>query len=187
LIVKLDLRPESEKNVRPPKTRKIGLLMFCMLLIFTGVVCFVWFSMVVDIMSLNTNISSLNERNDEYRTIKVKLEAELRRLAQQEAVYVSSLSIMHQDLPTIEVFDSIDRSLARGVTLVSMTLSQPELKLNGVANTEDNIVTTTRSLLDSGTFSTAQVPVVNRTDMGPEGLRFTLSLAPLEIGRVNRK
>ena len=94
---------------------------------------------------------------------------------------------MQQDLPTIEVFDSIDRGLVRGVTLKGINLSQNSLKLNGVAGVEDDVVESARKLLLSGTFSVAQVPQVTRTNTGPEEVNFTLFLAPLNIGEVGKK
>ncbi|MCL2146758.1 MAG: PilN domain-containing protein [Synergistaceae bacterium] len=94
---------------------------------------------------------------------------------------------MNQELPTIEVFDSIDKSTVRGVILSSIALTERELKLDGLANTEDNIVTTTRNLLDSEAFSIAQVPIVTRENMGPEGLKFTLALTPRAIGESGQR
>jgi len=182
LRVKFDLRPENVKNVPPPKTRKIGLLMLCIFMVFGAVILYAGGCMLSDYRKLSDNVNDLTSRIRSLNIIKDRLTAELKALAEQERVYNSSLSIMQQELPTIEVFDSIDKSVIKGVILNSLSLSQKELKLGGVANTEDNIVTTTRNLLDSGAFSIAQVPVVNRANMGPEGLRFSLSLVPLSIG-----
>jgi len=186
LRVKLDLRPENIKNVPPPKTRKIGVLMLCLFMIFGAVISFTGFTMVNDIYTFRVDINNLNNDIENEKSVERGLTAELARLARQEQVYVSSLSIMQQELPTIEIFGSIDRSIIRGVILNSLSLSQKELKLGGVANTEDNIVTTIRSLLDSGVFSVAQVPVVTRANMGPEGLRFSISLEPLSIGESGK-
>lgn len=143
--------------------------------------------MVNDILFLNGKINDLSNDVENLNSVKIKLQSELSRLSQQEAVYVSSLGIMQQELPTIEVLDSIDRSLIKGVTLNTLALTQLDLRLNGVANAEDSVVEAARNLLDSGTFSTAQVPVVSRTGSGPEGLKFSLSLAPLKIVEVGKK
>jgi Tfp pilus assembly protein PilN len=186
LRVKLDLRPENIKNVPPPKTRKIGLLMLCIFIIFGAVISFAGIDMIRKIYDLEYNIKDRSARVGNLQNIRRALQADLTRLAAQESVYRSSLSIMQQELPTIEVFDSIDKSIVRGVILNSLTLSQKELKVGGVANTEDNVVNSTRNLLDSGAFSVAQVPVVTRANMGPEGLRFSLSLEPLSIGESGK-
>ena len=186
MIVKLDLRPEGVKNAPPPKTRKWGLLMLCAFLIFASVMSYTWFSMIKDILFLQDRINTLSNQVDDLRTVRIGLTAELARLSQEEAVYASSLSIMQQELPTIEVFNSIERAFNRGITLTSLVLTHTNLSLVGVANTEDNIVDTTRNLLDTGIFSVAQVPVVSRANMGPEGLSFSLSLAPLGIGEIRR-
>jgi Tfp pilus assembly protein PilN len=184
LRIRLDLRPENVKNVPPPKTRKFGLLMLCMFLFFGVLVSYTSLNVLNDILFLQDRVNTLSEKIVDLNAVKSGLTAELARLARQEAVYTSSLSIMQQELPTIEVFDSIDKSVIRGVILSSVALTQNELKLAGVANTEDNVVTTTRNLLDSGSLSVAQVPVVTRANMGPEGLRFSLSLIPLTIGDI---
>jgi Tfp pilus assembly protein PilN len=94
---------------------------------------------------------------------------------------------MQQELPSIEVFDSIEKSIVRGVILNSLSLNQKELKLNGVANNEDNIVTSARNLLDSEVYSIAQVPNVSRSNLGPEGLKFSLSLEPKTIGESGQR
>ena len=187
MIVKLDLRPESIKNVKPPKTRKIWLFMVCMFMVFGSAVSYAWFVMAKDILFLQGKIRDLSHQVSNLNTVRTGLRTELARLDRQEQVYVSSLSIMQEELPTIEVFNAIERSLVSGVTLNSLALSDKNLKLDGVANTEDNIVQTARSLLDRGTFSHAQVPVVTRTGTGPEGLNFSLSLAPLSIGEAGRR
>jgi Tfp pilus assembly protein PilN len=130
--------------------------------------------------NLRSSINTLNE-------IKTNLTAEITRLSREESVYSSSLSIMQQELPTIEIFDSIDKSTVRGVILSSVALTQKDIKIDGLANTEDNIVTTTRNLLDSEAFVVAQVPVVTRENMGPEGLKFSLTLTPKAIGESGQR
>ena len=187
MIVKLDLRPDSVKNVKPPKTRKVWLFMVCMFLVFGAAVAYSWFVMAKDILFLQGKISDLSHQIGNLNNIRAGLMAELTRLDRQEQVYASSLSIMQQELPTIEILNSIEVAIVRGVILNSLSLSDANLKLDGVANIEDNIVQTARNLLDSGTFSQAQVPIVTRENMGPEGLRFSLSLAPMAIEEVGRR
>jgi len=187
LRVNLDLRPENVKNVPPPKTRKTGLFMLCLFLVFAAVCGFASYSLVSDYYFLKREIHELNIRISRLIRIRTDLTAELTRLSRQESVYSSSLSIMQQELPTIEIFESIDKSTIRGVILSSIALNQKELKLDGLANTEDNIVTTTRNLLDSEAFSVAQVPVVTRENMGPEGLKFSLTLTPKSIGESGQR
>ena len=185
--VNLDLRPENVKNVPPPKTRKTGLLMFCMFLVFLAICGYATVHLVSDYYFLRNGIRDLRVKNADLNRIKASLTAELADLQRQESVYSSSLSIMQQELPTIEIFDSIDKSTVRGVILSSVALNQKELKLDGLANTEDNIVSTTRNLLDSEAFSIAQVPIVTRENMGPEGLKFSLTLTPKAIGESGQR
>ena len=156
--------------------------MVCMFLIFSGVISYAWLVLAKEILFVQDRINTLTNQVEDLNVIKIGLTAELTRLSKEETVYVSSLSIMQQDTPTIEIFNSLDTSLIKGATLNSLSLAENELKLVGVAGTEDDIVETTRKLLETGNFSTAQVPVVTRTNMGPEGLKFTLSLIPLGFG-----
>jgi Tfp pilus assembly protein PilN len=158
-----------------------------MFIIYGALVSYASFCIIGDIYFLKNGIKDLQKDIAAELKTKNELQVELGRLTKQEAVYSQSLSIMQQELPTIEIFDAIDKSTVRGVILTSMVLNQKELKVVGVANTEDNIVTTIRNLLDSEAFSIAQVPVVTRENMGPEGLKFTLSLAPKPIGESGRK
>jgi Tfp pilus assembly protein PilN len=187
LRVKLDLRPENVKNVPPPKTRKTGLLMFCMFIIFGSVVCFAWVLMGSDIAFISSQIETLTEKIEELTARENRLQKELNDLEKQERMYAQSLNIMQYELPTIEVFDSIEKSIVRGVILITLSLTQKELKLNGAANNEDNIVTSARNLLDSEVYNIAQVPKVERSGTGPEGLKFSLSLEPKPIQESGRK
>jgi|GEM_PF-4531389 len=161
--------------------------MLCMFMIFVGVCGFASFYLFRDYFFLSNGIEELNGSISRLTTLRNSLTAEITRLQNQERVYSTSLSIMNQELPTIEVFDSIDKSTVRGVILSSIALTERELKLDGLANTEDNIVTTTRNLLDSEAFSIAQVPIVTRENMGPEGLKFTLALTPRAIGESGQR
>ena len=161
--------------------------MFCMFLIFGAVVSYAWIGMLGDIMFLSSGVNELTNNIQSLNDVKANLTRQLTQLSKEEKDYATSLSIMQQELPTMEIFESIDNSIIKGVILSSLAITQKELKLNGLANTEDNIVTATRNLLDSGAFNVAQVPVVTRSNMGPEGLKFSLSLEPKPIGESGRR
>ena len=168
--------------------------MFCMFLFFGVITSYAGFSMLSDILFFNDKINDLTRKINDETNIKNELTAVLAGYSRQETVYATSLSIMQEDLPTIEVFDALDRSVIRGVILDSLTLNHTEMKIEGVANAEDDVVTTARNLLDSGTFSVAQVPVVSRLNTGSranasgrDGFKFALSLVPLSIGESGRK
>ena len=181
------MRPENVKNVPPPKTRKTGLLMVCMFIVFGAIFSYAWIGMLSDIMFLRNGVNTLQDKIGDLEVIKAKLTEELARLTKQEGVYVLNLSIMQQELPTIEIFESIDKSIVRGIILNSLVITQKELKLNGVADTEDNISTFMRNLMDSAVFYSVQLPTVARNNMGPEGLKFLLPLEPKPIGESGRR
>lgn len=186
MIVKFDFRPESLINPPVPRTRKLFMLMFSLLLTFLGVAGYASFVAGKDYVSLQNSVTALTTRVAHFDAVKAGLVAEIERLQKREALYVSSLNIMNQELPSIEILHAIDRSLPEGVSLSGLTIKADNVNLSGASGSEENIVRTTRNLLGSGAFSMAQVPVANRTGNNRDGIRFNLTLSPLLLSEVKR-
>lgn len=162
------------------------MLMLSLLMIFLAVVGFGSFMIFTDYWALNTEVDVLMERVLDFTEVKLKLSEEVGRLVATEQAYAASLSTMQRELPSIEILTAIDRTLPEGVKLTGVTINENNVSLTGAANSEESVVRTTRGLLDSGVFSTAAVPVANRTGNDAEGIKFSLSLVPLPFGEVKK-
>lgn len=183
-MVRFDFRPIDLITPPRPKTRKLFLLLFFLFMMFVSSVGYAVFTAVKEIISVRADVIELTNSVDNLEGVKINLIAEVERMKKQEAAYASGLSVMSNELPTIEILGAIDRSLPAGITLNTIKIDAKLVSLAGVAASEEIIVEATRNLLNSGAFSTAQVPIATRGATERDGIRFTLTLTPLPIGEV---
>lgn len=182
------MRPENVKNVPPPKTRKTGLLMFCMFIIYGAVVAFAGTGMLSDFFILKNGIEDLKYRVEDLKSIEADLTEEIKRMQDREKVYSTGLSIMNEELPTIEIFEAIDKSILKGVILNKLSFTQKAIRLDGAANTENNISAFANNMMNSNdVFRDVQQPTMNRANMGLEGITYAITFAPKPIGESGRR
>ena len=91
-----------------------------------------------------------------------RLSNELKRLSDEEAVYVSALKLLQDELPALEFLQAMESSLPPGVWVTSVTVAPGKVSLQGGAYKEDDVVEFGKGLLDAPVIAAVDFPVTTR-------------------------
>lgn len=174
--VVLDLRPRALVALQKKRFNLARLLMTLFLLSFLFVGGATLFLAFWNYRSLKDRVASLEESLVFQRAQNARLGNELRRLTEEEAVYVSALKLLQDELPALEFMKALEASLPGGVWMRSVTLVPGKATLLGSAYVENDVVEFGKGLLDSSVVATVDFPVTTRVVRDGQSLvDFTLA------------
>jgi len=160
--VLLDLRPralvESQKK-RLNVSRLVMTLLFLTFFLIGGstIVRAFWnyLSLVDRVAFLEDTLAIKSKQNE-------RLANELSRLAEEEAVYVSALKLLQDELPALEFLQAMETSLPPGVWVRTLSIVPGKVSLQGSAYKEDDVVEFGKGLLDAPVVAAVDFPVTTR-------------------------
>ena len=188
--VQFDLRPESvmEKERKKTSFNPMRLLVTLLMLVFFASSGYYIVTMTLKMIDLNDSIEYKESEVSGLETQKRQLETEIRRLQDREKVFTSTLKIMQDDLPTLEVLNALETCMEPGMGLSSLRCTTAPNTGNtavliATAAAEEQIINFTDGLSRSGVFSTVNMPTSTRDDKTGR-VTFTLNLSILPIGQI---
>ena len=161
--VLLDLRPRALIESQKKRVNFARLLMTLFLLSFFLVGGSTLFWAFWNFSSLQDRVSFLEDTLSIQRAQNARLANELTRLSEEEAVYVSALRLLQDELPALEFLKALEISLPRGVWVRSVSVIPGKASLQGSAYQENDVVEFGKNLLDEQVVATVDFPVTTRT------------------------
>ena len=187
--VQFDLRPESvmEKERKKSSFNPMRLIATLLMMIFFGASGYYIATMTLKMLDLKDLIEYKQDEVATLETQRTQLEAEIRRLRDRENVFTSTLKIMQDDLPTLEVLNALETYLEPGMGLNSLRFTSAATGNTAVliatAAAEEQIILFTDGLGRCGVFSEVRMPTSTR-DERTGRVTFTLNLSVLPIGQI---
>jgi hypothetical protein len=188
--VQFDLRPASVLEKERKKTSfsltRIGAIVSLLFFFPINLACIGWMTMKV--FSMKSEVERERNEVESMEGEKIALEAEIQRLQTQEAVYVNTLKIMQDDLPTLEVLSAFEDHMDYGMGLNSLRFSKSiaegtPVTVDATAATEEQIIRLYDGLMSSGVFVTGAMSNSRRDDATGR-VSFTLNLTAFPIGQI---
>lgn len=186
--VQFDLRPESvmEKERKKTSFNPMRLVVTLLLLVFIASSGYFIATMTLKMLDLKDLIESKEIEVSTLETQRSQLDAEIRRLQEREKVFTSTLKIMQDDLPTLEVLNALENNLEFGMGLNTLKCSAgnpSSAVLTATAAEESQIIHFTDGLSRCGVFSAVAMPSSTRDDKTGR-VTFILNLSILPIGQI---
>lgn len=174
--VKLDLRPRSLVKAQRKRVNAARVLLVSLFLAFLLVGSVTLGLSFLKARGMKAEVAMLNDQVAIQQAQNLKMSNEIKRLAEVEAVYVSALNLLQEELPALEFLNSIETSLPLGVWISSVTISPGKAIIKGNSYVENDVVEFAKGLLDAGVAATVDFPVTARITKDKESLvDFTLS------------
>jgi hypothetical protein len=144
--------------------------------------------MAWNILSMRGDVEDKRNEVENMEGEKTALEGEIRRLQAQEAMYASTLKIMQDDLPTLEVLNAFEKHMVRRMGLNTLrfgntTPTGTTVTVDATAATEEQIINLYAGLMSSGVFASGSMSNSKRDDKTGR-VSFTLNLTALPIGQI---
>ena len=186
--IQFDLRPESvmEKERKKTSFSSMRLLVMLLLVIFFLSNGYYIVTMTLKMLDLQDMIEYKENEVSSLDSQSRQLEAEIRRLQDRERVFTSTLKIMQDDLPTLEILNALETYMELGMglnTLRCVSGTPNTAVLTASAAVEEQIVNFTEGLSRCGVFSSVNMPSSTRDD-NTGRVTFTLNLSILPIGQI---
>ena len=105
---------------------------------------------LMKVKGMNAEIAMLNDQVAIQQAQNLKMSNEIKRLAGVEAVYVSALNLLQEELPALEFLNSIETSLPLGVWVSSVSISPGKAIIKGNSYVEHDVVEFAKGVLDKG-------------------------------------
>jgi hypothetical protein len=133
----------------------------------------------------------IEEKRNEVENMEMEsraLQAEIQRLRAQETMYASTLKIMQDDLPTLEVLNAFENNMDYGMGLNSLRFGNPAaagtpVTVDASAAAEEQIIRLYDGLMGSGVFASGAMSNSRRDDRTGR-VSFTLNLIARPIGQI---
>lgn len=184
--VKLDLRPRALVAARKKKVNAARVLMVALFLAFVLVGGVTFAMALMKVKGMNAEIAMLNDQVAIQQAQNLKMSNEIKRLAGVEAVYVSALNLLQEELPALEFLNSIETSLPLGVWISSVSISPGKAIIKGNSYVEHDVVEFAKGLLDAGVAERVDFPVTTRITKESESLvDFTLSCVLKDLAALS--
>jgi cell division protein FtsL len=184
--VKLDLRPRALVAARKKKVNAARVLMVALFLAFVLVGGVTFAMALMKVKGMNAEIAMLNDQVAIQQAQNLKMSNEIKRLAGVEAVYVSALNLLQEELPALEFLNSIETSLPLGVWVSSVSISPGKAIIKGNSYVEHDVVEFAKGLLDKGVAERVDFPVTTRITKESESLvDFTLSCVLKDLAALS--
>ncbi len=160
--IRIDLRPDKQAK---PKVSAIGLSKYIaviLLLVFVGVSGLTLVYGALKAHYMKAEIQQTEKTIARLTTQNTRLADELKRLQQQEKVYVDALNLLEDELPTIEFLSILEQNLPSGVWLNSISIKMGSVSLKGNSYGENDVVLFARGLLESDLVTSVSFPDTRR-------------------------
>ena len=184
--VKLDLRPRSlvEAGGKRVNAKRVLLVILFIAFVMVGGVTFALTFLKVG--GMRSDVSMLNDQVAIQQAKNAKMAVEIKRLAEVEAMYVSALKLLQEELPALEFMNSIETSLPLGVWVSAVTMAPGRATIRGSSYTEGDVVEFAKGLLQGGVAATVDFPVTTRVTRNNESLvDFTLSCMIRDLASIS--
>lgn len=112
--------------------------------------------------TLRVKLDEVESRKEVLSIQSTNLISELKRLKDREALMSATLSLLHGDVPLLEIFRQIELSLPDGVWLSSVKAEAGSLHLNGFSYNENDVVLFATGLIDSPVIEQVGFPNTRR-------------------------
>ena len=145
--VKLDLRPRSLVESRRRKVNAARVLLVALFLAFVLVGGVTFGLSYLKVRGMGAQVAMLNDQVAIQQAQNLKMSNEIKRLAGVEAVYVSALKLLQEELPALEFLNSIETSLPMGVWISSVTVTPGKANIKGNAYVENDVWNLRRACL----------------------------------------
>ena len=186
--VKLDLRPRSLVESRRKRVNAARVLLVSLFLAFVlggGVTFGLAF---LKVSGMGSQVAMLNNQVAIQQAQNLKMSNEIKRLAGVEAVYVSALKLLQEELPALEFLNSIETSLPMGVWISSVNVVPGKATIKGSAYVENDVVEFAKGLLDVGVVAAVDFPVTTRVEKNKESMvDFTLSCMLRDLASISAR
>ena len=177
--VKLDLRPRSLVESRRRKVNAARVLLVALFLAFVLVGGVTFGLSYLKVRGMGAQVAIQQAQN-------LKMSNEIKRLAGVEAVYVSALKLLQEELPALEFLNSIETSLPMGVWISSVSVTPGKANIKGNAYVENDVVEFAKGLLEAGVVSAVDFPVTTRVVKNQESMvDFTLSCQLRDLASIS--
>ncbi|MDR2179896.1 MAG: hypothetical protein LBP21_06285 [Synergistaceae bacterium] len=188
--VQFDLRPATlleKERKRTSFNLMRTLAIILLLLFFPSTMGYIGW-MAWNILSMRGDVEDKRNEVENMEGEKTALEGEIRRLQAQEAMYASTLKIMQDDLPTLEVLNAFEKHMVRRMGLNTLrfgntTPTGTTVTVDATAATEEQIINLYAGLMSSGVFASGSMSNSKRDDKTGR-VSFTLNLTALPIGQI---
>lgn len=196
--VQLDLRP---RHVVEAQSRRLNLARVLLSVLFVAFLLVTGSTLVLSFLKvrgMDAEITMLKDQVTLQKAQTLKMGNEIKRLAGEENMYASALSLLHEDLPALEFLESVEKFLPEGVWLTSLTMSPGSLSvekgkpavpdrvtLRGGAYVENDVVEFAKGLQGSWVVLAVDFPVTSRVEKKEESdsiVDFTLSCTLRDAG-----
>ncbi len=174
--VSLDLRPravvaEQKKQLNPGR---LFVVLFMLSFFIVGTAVLVRGGLLY--RALNSSVAHLEDTLAVQRAQNVRLGNELKRLSEEEALHVSALKLLQDELPALEFLQALESSLPLGVWIQNVSMLPGRATLQGRAYKEDDVVEFGKGLLDAAVVVAVDFPVTSRvTKDGQSLVDFSLA------------
>ena len=186
--VKLDLRPRSLVESRRRKVNAARVLLVALFLAFVLVGGVTFGLSYLKVRGMGAQVAMLNDQVAIQQAQNLKMSNEIKRLAGVEAVYVSALKLLQEELPALEFLNSIETSLPMGVWISSVTVTPGKANIKGNAYVENDVVEFAKGLLEAGVVSAVDFPVTTRVVKNQESMvDFTLSCMLRDLAGISAR
>ena len=160
--VSLDLRPRALVESQKKRLNVSRLFMTLFLLSFLLIGGSTLFWAFWNYRSLVDRVAFLEDTLSIQRAQNARLANELRRLGEEEAVYVAALKLLQDELPALEFLQAMETSLPPGVWVRTLSIVPGKVSLHGSAYKEDDVVEFGKGLLDAPVVAAVDFPVTTR-------------------------
>jgi cell division protein FtsB len=183
-----DLRPADliKKEGKKKSFNLMRLLVILLCLLFFFSTSFYLATTTLKFLALKDSVELKRSDVSRLEASRVALEAEITRLQQREKVFVDTLKIMQDDLPTLELFEALETCAEPGMRISDLryaTGASPQVILNAMADTDEQTTRFRIGLENSGVFSRVTMPT-SALDEKTQKVLFTLNLTLFPIGQI---
>ena len=164
--VSLDLRPR-EVVAAQKKQLNVGRLLIVLFMVTFFLIGSVTIARTGHLFrSLKSSVTFLEDSLAVLRAQNARLANELVRLSEEEAIYVSALKLLQDELPALELIQALESSLPLGVWIQNISILPGRATLQGKAYKEDDVVEFGKGLLEATVGKAGDFPVTSRATTG---------------------
>ncbi|NCC58757.1 MAG: hypothetical protein EOM17_14190 [Synergistales bacterium] len=160
--VSLDLRPRAlvESQKKRLNVARLFMTLFLLSFMLLGISTLLWGFW--NYISLRDRVAFLEDTLSIQRAQNARLANELKRLSDEEKVFVSALKLLQDELPALEFLKGMESSLPRGVWIRNFSLVPGKISIQGSSYNEDDVVEFGKGLLDTPVVAAVDFPVTTR-------------------------
>jgi Tfp pilus assembly protein PilN len=186
MSVRFDLRPEKYRGKAQKRQTGRSALLFIVLFVASfglsvGNALFGYFRLD----SLRNEAASVSERMFSLERQAKELDRELQRLQQQEQLHAKVLSMVREDIPSLEFLVALEASLPGTVWVDRISIHPGRAEVEGYAYSEGDVVVFGNALSRATVVREVSLPVTNGVVRdGRRLVRFSLSCSLADLASL---